>query len=59
MNLAVRTGSPGASYLDDLDDPATRRHLHATTGARRDDVVGPRTIIRRYYNLYAIALHDT
>jgi hypothetical protein len=48
----------GARHLDDLDDAPTGRDLDAAAGARGDDLVGPRAIVRRDNDLDTIALHD-
>jgi hypothetical protein len=46
-----------ARDFNHLDDSATRRDLDPTAGARRDDLVGTRTVVRRHHDLDAVTFH--
>ena len=47
-----------ARHLGDLDDAAPRCDLDPTTGARGEDLVGPRAVVRSDDDLHTIAFHE-
>ena len=46
-----------ARDFNHLDNSATRSDLDPTPRARRDDLVGTRTVVRRHHDLDAVTLH--
>jgi hypothetical protein len=46
-----------ARDFNHLDNSATRRDLDPTPRARRDDLVGTRTVVCRHHDLDAVTLH--
>ena len=46
-----------ARDFNHLDNSATRSDLDATPRARRDDLVGTRTVVCRHHDLDAVTLH--
>ena len=57
---------PGCSYwfarardLNDFDHAPARRDFDAATGPARNDLVGPRTVIRSHDDFDTITLHGT
>ncbi len=50
-------GLAGARDFNHLDNSATRRDLDPAARARRDDLVGTRTVVCRHHDLDAVTFH--